>query len=517
MIRLLNKIIFLIYLFRKNYHEVLLSLLVLRKNSASNKNWLIMLNSENNFEANIALMAISRKYSKKKWHIKFVFSNNTFFKYFRIKDDISSALKLFNRNEGRLEYFKDIKFEWNINFDKREAIYDNINYFEIIDSSICNFNKSYKIDIESENYKKKFFQLIKSSTYIICLCRDIQKNIIQKNISIIMLDADRFPNAILLEYFYKKNLINKLSFYSLGKSYSIYNDKGNWHTNKFMLTKSNPLYANHYFAWKNDFHKWFKNKDVDESSLGNFFTKIYDSKHYISNNFDYKNKMKKKIKKIIENKKNHAKVYCLFAHLFFDRPIIDNTNLFNGMPDWVSKIIDIFNESDHILLIKPHVAETFYPESKKPQQTLINFLKSKTMSENIIILEPDLFLSSEITKIIDASIIWRSTAFVENIALKIPSIFCGPHSAYTNVLETKNFKNINEFKKELFNIVNNKITDAESVKAKALLYYLNVIAVHEVDIQSSMGKIFNNNTFINPFKLIKYIFNEKYKLNEIKL
>ena len=33
-----------------------------------------------------------------------------------------------------------------------------------------------------------------------------------------MLDADRFPNAILLEYFYKKNLINKLSFYSLGKS-----------------------------------------------------------------------------------------------------------------------------------------------------------------------------------------------------------------------------------------------------------------------------------------------------------
>ena len=30
------------------------------------------------------------------------------------------------------------------------------------------------------------------------------------------------------------------------------------------------------------------------------------------------------------------------------------------------------------------------------------------------------------------------------------------------------------------------------------------------------GKIFNNNTFINPFKLIKYIFNEKYKLNEIK-
>ena len=179
--------------------------------------------------------------------------------------------------------------------------------------------------------------------------------------------------------------------------------------------------------------------------------------------------------------------YIVFCPFIFDRPIIDNTNLFNGMPDWVSKIIDIFNESDHILLIKPHVAETFYPESKNLNK-LYKFLKSKTMSENIIILEPDLFLSSEITKIIDASIIWRSTAFVENIALKIPSIFCGPHSAYTNVLETKNFKNINEFKKELFNIVNNKITDAESVKAKALLYYLNVIAVHEVDIQSQWGK-----------------------------
>ena len=88
--------------------------------------------------------------------------------------------------------------------------------------------------------------------------------------------------------------------------------------------------------------------------------------------------MKKKLKKLLKIKKSR-KVYCLFAHLFFDRPIIDNTNLFNGMPDWVSKIIDIFNESDHILLIKPHVAETFYPESKKPQQTLINFLKSKTM------------------------------------------------------------------------------------------------------------------------------------------
>ena len=185
------------------------------------------------------------------------------------------------------------------------------------------------------------------------------------------------------------------------------------------------------------------------------------------------------------------------------------------MLNWIDINIEIFNKSDHILLIKPHVAETFYPNSKSPNQNLKNYLKNKKMNKNIILLDSDLFLSSEIIKIVDCSIIWRSTAYVENIALMHPSIFCGPSSAYGDCLNIDRFENINEYKMKLFNKPNKKISKSDSLQAKSLLYYLNLVCITEADIHSNLGIRFNNNIIINPFKLLKFIKNENSQLKNI--
>ena len=313
--KIFNFIIHKILIYRIFYHELILSLLVFNKNN-SNNNCLILGNSEKNLENNIALMAIARKYLKQNWEIKFIYKGNVFFKFFVKKDKIANALIINERQSGKIYKNKGLfnEYEWKIDLENKTAYCKNINFFDIIDSSICNFNKVYHYDQIDQSYKDKFIKMVKSIDPILDLCVQIKNQSKLQNIVIVLLDADRFPNAIIVEYLKNNNLLNKIKIFSLGKSYSIYNDKGNWHPKYFMLTKTNTNYAHHYYAWKKDFNFWVKNTSISTQEIENFFKKIYYTNHYIESK---NNTKKENILIKINNKKNSNKKYFVYMRIYF--------------------------------------------------------------------------------------------------------------------------------------------------------------------------------------------------------
>ena len=501
----LKKIVHIFMLFRNFYHVIILSLLVRKNNKSSCKNWLIIFNSERNLEMNTAAALIVNKMISYGWHHKIVFTGNSFFKNFSL-DKMTKQIKIGKRVNAKLEGKIKIHDNWKINFNNRTAILQGINFYNIIDSSLANFEKAYQLDYRKIENKVFFEKTCKSMTCIISYCSEIKRYVESgKNIRIILFDADRLPNALVLKFFESKNLLDKINLYTLGQGYGIYNDSGNWHSGNIMLTKSNPQYAHHYYAWSKDFFQWYnKNREIEKKNIDCFVNEIFSSKHYLNKEQVVSSQKETLIKTINLHRSNNLKVYCLFSHLFFDRPIIDETCYFSSMLNWIDETIEIFKkDKNKVLLIKPHIVETFYPKAKQPKQKLSNYLFDKELTKNIIVLEPNIFLADEVRKYVDGSIIWRSTAHVENISSDCPSLYCGPKAAYSSVIATDDPKNREEYNKLINDLPNKKYTSSEIETARALIYFLNKIKTIPINCYDKLPSQFGDNVIINPTKIIK--------------
>lgn len=504
--------------FRNFYHTFLLSIIVQKNSNSNSGKWLIVFNSEKNLGINTAVALVINKLVSRGWHHKIVFNGNTFFKNFS-KDAMTKKISIGERSKINISSKEVTDSQWKINLEKKIAILNEINFYDIIDSSLSNFLKSYNLDYQITDNNMYFHKASKSINHILNFCLEIQKYLEKgKRITLILYDADRLPSAVVLKFFESKKLLDKLTIYSIGPGYGIYNDKGNWNSGNFMLTKSNPLYAHHYYAWYDDFTRWYKEKGKLEKDDINLFTnKILSSNHYIENNKIISKNKEDIIRNINLYKNQNKKIYCLFSHLFFDRPIKDETNYFSSMLDWIDKTIEVFrNDKNKVLLIKPHIVETFYPKEKRPKQKLENYLANVSFPDNIILLESDSFLADEIRGYIDTAIIWRSTAHVENICRNIPSLYCGPQSAYSSVIKSKIPNNLEEYIQQINKSPHIQYSNSEVETAKALIYFLNKIKTIPIDCFYKLPEVFGDNIIINPLKIRKLLKDNEYFMNQIE-
>lgn len=180
---------------------------------------------------------------------------------------------------------------------------------------------------------------------------------------------------------------------------------------------------------------------------------------------------KKVIRTMEEFKANGRNVFVLFAHVFYDTPVYDESNAFNGMCEWILQTMEHFKGKEDLLLIKPHPGELIKDQPKRtPNETLKSFLSDTKLSENIILLERELFTVKELSQFISCGLIWRSSVAMELTFLKIPCIIAGtpPYTALS--------LNYAENREQYFQMVGHahtlKVTDEQKIEAAKYLYLL---------------------------------------------
>ncbi len=404
--------------------------------------------------------------------------------------------------------------DFNISLDKKEVFYKNINFFDLIDTTLSNIFLSYKPDYNKRFVIEQFNKLLLSVIATLEICKKIEGLIHSKKITLLLSDPVSIPNGIFIRYFHKYASSGLINIYTFGYSYRIYHNKGETHGSTFMMNKYNKDYFHYYYADQNDFEKWYnKHGHKEKNAVIKFCENIFFSQH--------DNKYFKKISEnslIISNaKKNNIPIYCLFAHLSYDRPVYDKTECFDDMYDWIIKTIDILSNQNCLLLIKPHTMEYFLADKKKPKELLSDLINKNSLPKNIILLESNEYKSNEIFKIIDASIIWRSTAYIESIYFRKPAIYCGPTSSYSSVINNTSIENLDSYAKILKNSSEFIIKDEFRDKALSVLYYLNRVIVKEIDIFDKLPKSFGKNIVINPLKWFKLmLYNKKFYSDFIK-
>lgn len=503
--KLKNFLIHYLLELRDFYHKLVLTFLWNLKNPTKvSKNWIFISNSTSNIDINAGKMMIVYLLMKFGWHAELMFPrlrNYSLFNHKSLLRNFNVKSRFYCQNVGE----KKIKYEdLEIDIISKKIIFKEINYFYLIDSFFSAKFREYKVNYNDEIIKKELNLAIDSLTSTLEICQLIESFINIKKITLILSDTVVIPNGIFILYFDKYFSQNKINIFAFGYSYRTYHNKGNIYGNTYMLNKCNNKYLHYYYANKSEFESWYKNINSKKLvEINKFCSEIFLSNH--NKKFFKKDNTNSSLINIA--KKNNIPIYCLFGHLSFDRQVYDYTECFEDMLHWIKITIEIFSKNGHMLLIKPHIMEELLINSKKPNKQLSDLVDVNSLPKNIIMLKPNEYLAHEIFEIIDASIIWSSTAYLESVYFDKPAIYCGSFSNYSDVLIEKKITNIETYENMLSELPNIKNEKTYKEKTMSIVYYLNKVCVHKIDIFSELPSYFGWNIIINPIKLFKFIFN----------
>jgi hypothetical protein len=338
--------------------------------------------------------------------------------------DISNSFKIDNRFYIKSLHDRQPFFKWQVEIENEKIEAEGINFFPLIRNTLRTMQKRYNIFFKDEENRPVYNELIQSCDLLLkyfLLLKNYSKKY-NKKIRLIGFEAAYVPNGTLKMLCDQQSHNRDIEYIDLGRGYMYY--FGQYHPKESYISYSNLTQTKESFSYvisKEQFETLNINK-IDANEL------LKPVSNAVKKNSWHKtpDNQKQVIKKIEKFKSKGKKVFVLFAHLFYDTHVFDETPAFSGMCEWISETINYFNGKENLLLIKPHPAE-FLPEQpqKAPDETLASFLSDTELPENIILLDPHQYTTKDLSPYISCGLIWRSSVAMELTFLGIPCIIAG--------------------------------------------------------------------------------------------
>jgi hypothetical protein len=324
--------------------------------------------------------------------------------------------KLFKANHGN----------WDIDYNNRKASINNINFFSLINCSLRSIQKRYNIDYTDSKTTSIAQKLLEScdvtaSSFFLLL--DWAKKH-SKQIRIYGWESIYIPNSVL--YLLAKKENNYLVEYiDLNRGYIHYFGKK---LNSSYITTAN------YNRESKEYRLQITSNELQKIDWDKIKTdKISNSIKKAMNNriakplMEYDKILKARLLDALkELKKESRNIFVLFAHLFYDVEINDNSPSFNDMCDWIKSTVDYFKGKNDFLIIKPHPTESAKEDTaSQPNETLASYLQNIELSDNIKLLPPNLLSVIDLAEYMSCGLVWRSSVAFELTYLQIPCIIAG--------------------------------------------------------------------------------------------
>jgi hypothetical protein len=338
--------------------------------------------------------------------------------------DISNSFTINNRFFIKSLHDHKPYFEWQIEIENEKIEAEKINFFPLIRNTLRTMQKRYNVFFRDEYNRPLYNELIQSCDLLLkyfLMLKDYVGNS-NKKIRLVGFEPAYVPNGTLKMLCDRLSHNRDIEYIDLGRGYMYY--FGQHHPKESYITYSNLTLTKNAFSYiisKEQLETLNINK-IDTNKLLKPISNAVKKKswHKILDN------QKQVIKTIDKYKSKGKKVFVLFAHLFYDTHVIDETPAFGGMCEWISETITYFKGKDNLLLIKPHPDECIADQPQKaPDETLASFLSDTELGDSIILLDPHQFTTKELSPYISCGLIWRSSVAMELTFLGIPCIIAG--------------------------------------------------------------------------------------------
>ena len=381
---------------------------------------------------------------------------------------IDQSLHVENKRFVKTNVWNDKSLDWHIDIENKTVEAMGVNFFNLIETTLQKIQKRYNVFFYTHDHKSVFDELVRTCDILLNIYLQLRKYAVanQKKIRFVGLEVNLIPNGvfrILCETFSTDGLTELVE---LERGYMHYfgtNIKDSY-VACGNLTKTKALTS--WVMNRQEFEA-SKNLAIDTKGIDIALEASIKRKRNLNETEE-----SRRILDLIESyQKAGKKIYVLFAHLFYDTPIDDSSAVFGGMCAWIDETLNQFNNSDHLLLLKPHPVEIRIVNPKKmPNETLASYLSNKEFGDNIVLLPPDLFSVADLIPKMSCGLIWRSSVALELIYHGIPCIISG--NPYYDILDINIVKSRDEYIRMIANSEKIKIENSQKDEIKLFLAML---------------------------------------------
>ena len=410
---------------------------------------------------------------------------------------IDQSLRIENKRFVKTDRENGNAHAWHIDIENKTIEAMGVNFFNLIETTLQKMQKRFNVLFYTHDNQPLFDGLVSTCDTLLSIYEGLKKFALanQKKIRFVGWEVNYIPNGVFRILCENLSTDGTMELIELERGYMHYFG----HSIKDSYVACGNLTKTQAPA------SWVMNKkEFDASKSLALDTKAIE----VALDASIKKKgnpseteTSKRIYRTIERYHEAGKkIYVLFAHLFYDKPIDDQSAGFDGMCDWVDETIKLFDESEHLLLLKPHPVEIRVAHPKKiPNETLASYLEDKALGDNIVLLPPDLFSVADLIPSMTCGLIWRSSVALELIYHGIPCIIAG--NPYYGVLDINIVKSRDEYKRMIKNAETIKIEDfqRDEVKLFFSLVKNNYFHVKQIGYNSKNRKHHWDRSALNQY------------------
>jgi hypothetical protein len=356
-------------------------------------------------------------------------------------------------------------FDWSVDIEHERIEAEGINFYNYIRNTIRKRQKRYNVDFDKEIMEELIQTCDLLLKYIILLQDYSKKN--NKKIRIVGYEAVYVPNGILRMLCEKLPPNGDVEFIELRRGYINYFGRQHHRASYISISNLTKTKLESGLEVTREEMERFNENSIGLDELNRPVTsalqrRTEDSKSSLQNEI---------ILKMEDYKSRGKSAFVLFAHVFYDTPVNDESDAFRDMCDWITETVNDFMSRDALLVLKPHPGEYIKDQPKRtPTETLSSLLANTKTTENIILLPRDLFTVKDLSPFMSCGLIWRTSVAMELTFLGMPTIIAGnPPYRALNLNYAKNKEHYFEMIEKSNEI---KVDDKLKIETAKYLYLL---------------------------------------------
>lgn len=364
---------------------------------------------------------------------------------------------------------KSMQLEWSTNVETERIEANGVNFFSLIRSNLRSINKRYNIDFTDKHNVAICHELVKTCDLLFRYFLLLKKYANSKGVKIRIVgrESNYIPNGVFRLLCDRLSKNRDVEYIDLARGYMHYFGHHPQESYVAVVNCTRTGIDNRVVIYDKEFGELSKKNDDQNEMLASVNKVLKNTRGATVS------QRKKEIIELINKYRSGGKnVFALFAHLFYDTPVCDESPSFKDMCEWITETIEFFRTRDDLLILKPHPAEIRPNEpQKEPNETLASFLGDTIDDrENIVLLEPRLFSIEELHSYLSCGLIWRSSVAMELTYLRVPCIIAG--TPLYKVLDLIYTKDKNHYFYLIENVKELTVSDEQILDVARYIYYL---------------------------------------------
>jgi hypothetical protein len=314
---------------------------------------------------------------------------------------------------------------WNIDLLKGIMELDGINYYQGMYERMSRLFKVFDLDWNMPSVQLFYEQWFAKVDRLLFVLKQVKEVAIQEglNVRLVSLQSQFNPwYAMKMFSAHNSSIFNHIT---IGSSYE--NWKNNMETDSLttfaMLNNTtSPAPSMPAFGTKKGFELWYesyylkfrKEADALSRNLINIKRSGSAKSEFLSKHADFIN----------SKKLSGSKVFCILGKIPYDMAVpYQGGPAHTDMSDWLNHTINTVENSDNLLLVKPHPHELNYEISAKPIQGFTGMIKSNSLKNTFVLPHRGVNIQ-DLFEYVDVFLCWNGSAIAELGAQRKKVIAC---------------------------------------------------------------------------------------------